>query len=168
MRRNKEHGKSNFLIPVLLAVAALGYFAVFSGEEQPVKSNTPTPAQAPQAPIAAPGPVETISELPQRGEKKVFSADNLPDDLPQDIKDAMRNPNPKLPTEMKEQASAPPPELPEDLRKQLEGPPPELPEDLKAQLNAPPPPIPEDIKRSLQTPPRRVSIDEVNNPQGGR
>jgi len=56
-------------------------------------------------------------------------------------------------------------ELPEDLRRQLESPPPELPDDLKAQLSNPNPEIPEDIRRAMEVPPRKVSIDEVNNPQ---
>lgn len=54
-------------------------------------------------------------------------------------------------------------ELPEDLKAQLNAPPSELPEDIKEQLTSLPPELPEDIKRALETPPRVVTFDEVNN-----
>jgi hypothetical protein len=60
-----------------------------------------------------------------------------------------------------------PPELPEDLKQQLLDPNSDLPEELKAQLMAPRGEIPEDIRKSLETPPREVSIDEVNDPDIG-
>ena len=69
-----------------------------------------------------------------------------------------------LAAELKLQVEGKPNELPEDLKQQLAAPPPELPEDLRQQLNAPPPEIPDDIKAQMQIPPRRVSIDEVNDP----
>lgn len=56
--------------------------------------------------------------------------------------------------------------LPVDLANQLATPPPELPDDLKAQLEMEPPEIPEDLKRALEQGPRKVSIDEVNSPDG--
>ncbi len=152
-----KSSKSNFLVPLIAAALALLYFTLSNwngSSNQPQNSDS----QATKG-------NSNISSNPVDGQRagsdKTESMDS-PSPLPEDLTNAIKNPEPELPEDLKKQLESPPPELPDDLKRQLEGPPPELPEDLKAQLNSPPPELPEDIKKALATPPRAVTLEEVN------
>ena len=108
----------------------------------PNAAGTPVVPPTPDRPFSHPVPYEVIPPQPALSAEAASS----------------------LAAELSMQVQTDPNDLPEDLKAQLHAAPPELPEDLRKQLNAPPPEIPDDIKAQMAIPPRRVSIDEVNDP----
>jgi hypothetical protein len=183
----KKSSKLNIVASLFIAVCALFFFALRAERREKAAALQGMQQQAVKESLAitskhqdesgklqsATGDIPKTRNINQ-GETKPPTSISLskeekavrgiPEDLPDDLVNALVNPPPELPDDFKAQLKAPPPPLPEDLKRQLNSPPPELPDDLKAQLNAPPPEIPEDIRRALATPPRVVTLDEVNKP----
>ena len=166
----KNNLKISILI-LLIAFAALYFLNTKKqiNESSNIATKQITPQTKDEEPISASSmpaaaKLNVTSTEPKPGQLQVGTAENPPEGLPEDLRQALKNQKQELPEDLRKQLQSPPPELPDDLKAQLNGPAPELPEDLKAQLNSPPPEIPEDIKRALATPPREVSIEEVNTP----
>lgn len=174
--------KANFVISLLVAAAAVGYFVFGSASPSPESHRAPadrastaprpsaeskpssvTPVESKQG-LAQPNAIPTSVAAPSGPD----AARPLMHPIPYEVTQPQATLSPEaanaLVEELKMQVQTAPNELPEDLKAQLKAAPPELPEDLRKQLNAPPPEIPEDIKAQMAIPPRRVSIDEVNDP----
>lgn len=160
-----ERANSAKLVPVLIAVGTLAFFALRETAREPTPDEPPA-VEVPQRPTAQEAASRPSADFSSATAGRVVTASpgRIPDNLPDDLRRQLEAPPPPIPEDIQRQISSPPPPLPDDLRRQLESPPPPLPDDLKAQLEAPPPPLPPDMQRALQTPPRIVTEAEVNDP----
>lgn len=174
--------KANLVISLVVAAVAVGFFAFGSNKsrtnEPPATAAHTTPPRnaatsnqlsAPSQTTGQPGAgVAVPSAVANPGTASQAAGQVLSHPVPYEVVPAQpalsAEAASSLAAELNLQVQGEPNELPEDLKAQLHAAPPELPEDLRKQLNAPPPEIPEDIKAQMAIPPRRVSIDEVNDP----
>ena len=181
--RQKEaplSSKTNLIFSLLIALGAAVFFIFFSDNNGSGRSVGVSGAgvqkgqtEAKKSPLTSSstqnvGSVQSNEAVPGTEAGIENAAGKLSHPVPYRILPAEPAPEPgaaaSLAAQLQMQVQVPSSELPEDLKRQLNSAPPEVPEDLRRQLNAPPPEIPEDIKRQMAMPPRRVSIDEVNDP----